>query len=196
MALWRIGALVITLGVLLTTVSTVRADGAWLDGQPLVQWNTPRMAIPTAPPLDVANTFPPCLADDNHRPPETDEDEELVRAGWRLIGSYSSGWGMRVIRATSNYDGMCRPVGYQYFVFQDGLYAGTVSPELMDSRVDGSASEDYIEGAGELSVNFLRYAAADALCCPSRTSTASYRIDRTSGWPVLTITNVFTSPNQ
>lgn len=189
----RLALALLAIGMLAVSASTVHADGAWLDRQPLVQWNGPRMAIPIAPPLDTANVSLPCL--DDHRPPETDEDEELVRAGWRLIGSYTGGWGMLVIRATSDYDGMCRPNGYQYFVFQDGLFAGTVSPELMYSRIDGSAGEDTITTAGELSVNFLRYAASDALCCPSRTTTANYRIDRTSGWPVLTLASVFTSPN-
>jgi hypothetical protein len=182
----------IAIGALALLTPSVHADGAWLDRQPPVQWNQPRMQVPMAPLVDPSTISAQCLQ--TQRPAESDEDEDVLRAGWRLVGPTSSGWGMQVILATSDFDGMCRPVGYQYFVFQDGLFAGTVSPELMNSRTDGAASTYVITGADALNVTFLRYAAADALCCPSRTSDATYRINRTSGWPVLTLSSVSTNP--
>jgi hypothetical protein len=168
--------------------STAGADGRWLDRQPPVQWNTPRMAIPHAPPAEVV--VPGC--GDTARPADTAEDREVIRAGWHLFGSYVGGWDMLVIRANSAYDGMCRPDGYQYFVFVHGLFAGAVSPELMHARTDGSANEIVIEGADRLTVVFDRYAETDPLCCPSRTSTANYRIDRSRGAPVLALAEVST----
>jgi hypothetical protein len=177
------------LSLLLVAPAPVAADGAWLDDDPPSQWNEPRMAIPVAPPLDPA-TNPRCI--DGARPPDTDEDEELVKAGWLLVGSYVGGWDMLVIRAASGFDGMCRPLGYNYFVFADGIFAGTVSPTLMDSRTDGSASTVSISFAGAFDVLFSRYAETDPLCCPSRTSLAHYEIDPRGGAPVVSLVSVFT----
>jgi hypothetical protein len=167
---------------------SVEADGGWLDQQPLVQWNRARMTIPQAP--QDPGTDPRCAQ--QARPADTDQDRELVRAGWHLFGPYIGGWDMLVIRAGSSYDGMCRPNGYQYFVFVHGIFAGTVSPNLMDARTDGSANDVYLFRADEISVVFNRYAANDALCCPSRLSTANYRINRSGGAPVLVVTDVST----
>jgi hypothetical protein len=177
------------LSLLLIAPASVVADGAWLDDDPPIQWNEPRMEIPEAPPLDTS-TNPRCV--DGARPPDTDEDEELVKAGWLLVGAYVGGWDMLVIRAASGFDGMCRPLGYNSFVFVNGIFAGSVSPTLMDSRTDGSASTVSINFAGAFDVLFSRYAETDPLCCPSRTSLAHYEIDPRSGAPVVILVSVFT----
>jgi hypothetical protein len=67
-----------------------RAEGAWLDAKPPVQWNKPGMQLPRAPQGDIGD--PRCL--ENERPPETVEDSMVQDAGWHLVGSYPSGWGM------------------------------------------------------------------------------------------------------
>jgi len=188
----RLAALVAAL-LSLALAATAAADGAWLDARPPAQWNTPRMALPAAPPLD-PNTNPQCV--ENARHADTDEDEELVKAGWLLVGSYVGGWDTLVVRAASGFDGMCRPLGYNYFVFVDGLFAGTVSPVLMDSRTDGSATTVEIQSEGDIAVMFSRYAESDPLCCPSRTSLAQYAVDRRTGQPVLMLTNVFTQSTE
>ena len=46
-----------------------------------------------------------------------------------------------MISGLAAYDGMCRPLGYQSFVFVDGVFAGTVSPEPMNSRTTGAATD-------------------------------------------------------
>src|SRR5689334_13774205 len=107
------------------------ADGSWLD-QPLATWNSPGMDLAQAPGMD-PSTNPRCL--DGGRPAETDADQALVANGWTLFSSYLGGWSTVVVRALSGYDGMCRPLGYNEFVFVDGQFAGTLSPDLMDSRI-------------------------------------------------------------
>ena len=76
--------------------------------------------------------------------------------------------------------------------FVNGIFAGTVSPVLMDSRTDGSAVRSLIQDRDQLVVQFSRYAESDALCCPSRNSLAMFHIDRVSGAPVLVLMSVFT----
>src|SRR5215213_3852900 len=88
------------------------ADSAWLD-ESLVPWNTLGMAIPSAPPRSSAG-----LANDRQcghlvRPSETAEDAVVAQAGWMLLGAYQQGWGVTLITATNDWDGMCRPAGYQ-----------------------------------------------------------------------------------
>ena len=107
-------------------------DETWLDGD-LASWNTPGMAIPAAPTID-GNPDPRCV--ERERPAETAEDDALIAEGWHLFLPYQRGWGVTLISGLASYDGMCRPLGYQSFVFVDGVFAGTVSPEPMNSRTD------------------------------------------------------------
>lgn len=175
----------------LGAAGTVHAAGDWLD-QGLGNWNEPGMAIPEAPPRDpLALENPRCA--DQERPVETPEDELLVARGWRLYAGYQAGWGVKVISALSGYDGMCRPWGYQQFVFVDGVFAGTTSPELMNSREDG-ASSDISLFHNRLTGTFLRYTDKDPLCCPSATSFVEYSIVRLDEGPVLRPERVTTQP--
>ena len=176
--------------------SPAHADGAWLDEQPPRQWNTPGADVPEAPPFDPEGKVDPRCLEIGQRPPETDEDREVVKAGWRLVGGFQGGWGKRVITGTSGFDGMCRPLGFQIFVFQNGLFAGTISPVLMDSRSDGSILRVQIESEHRLFVTFARYAEQDPLCCPSRSTFAHYEIDPTRGVPLLILVSTFTIPTQ
>jgi hypothetical protein len=121
------------------------------------------------------------------RPAETPEDQQVTAAGWRLFGAYQSGWGFRVVQGTTTYDGMCRPLGYQGFVFHQGQFAGTVSPVPMDSRTDGAAVDINVvppsgtpSDLGGVNVEFSRYSPNDPLCCPSGTTFLSFQITRPS----------------
>ena len=49
----------------------------------------------------------------------------------------------------SNADGMCRPLGYQFFLFVGDDFAGTLSPAPMDSRTDGGLSDLQLARRGE-----------------------------------------------
>lgn len=158
-----------------------RADGAWLDG-PRPNWNVPGGEIPAAPPMDPA-VNPRCL--DQQRPPETDEDRRVVEKGWTLFGDYRAGWGVVIVKGLSGYDGMCRPLGYQQFVFRDGVFIGTISPAPMDSRTDGAGEVEAILGRGQIFARYRRYAPSDPLCCPSGASTVTFEIDERGPAPVL-----------
>lgn len=170
------------------------ADGAWLDDPSgVAQWNVPGAEIPVAPLLD-PGTQGRCIA--TQRPAETEEDLLLSVRGWMPIGAYHAGWGIKIILAASGYDGMCRPLGYQMFVFEFGRFAGTVSPVLMDSRSDGAAIEAALFGPDNIIVHFNRYADIDPLCCPSARSTVNYAVTGTENGPVLLVTGYATSPNE
>jgi hypothetical protein len=164
-----------------------RADGSWLD-QPLANWNMAGAALPAPPPEEAVN--PMCGQD--ARPAETAEDQAVSDAGWTLFGAYQGGWGITVVSGLSGYDGMCRPFGYQFFVFVNGIFAGTISPEPMNSRFDGAATIVRLEGQGRITAQFSRYSDSDPLCCPSRISYVSYGFDDSQGTPVLAPLDVST----
>jgi heat shock protein HslJ len=153
---------------------------SWLDGTKPVSWNKPGTSIPAAPktpgPIDAK-----CR--ELARPPELDEDRRVRNQGWDLVGAYQGGWQTLVIRGTAGYDGMCRPRQYQDFVFVRGGFAGTLSPQVMDSRTDGALSRVFLRSSSQLIAEYQRYAANDPLCCPSRTTTVVF--DLSSDPPVL-----------
>jgi hypothetical protein len=150
-----------------------RANTSWLDEAKPAGWNTPGGSIPAAPtvqgPADAK-----CSA--QARPPQLEEDARVREQGWALIGAFQGGWQTVVIRATAGYDGMCRPRQYQDFVFVKGAFAGTLSPQPMDSRTDGSLTRVALQGPNRLTAEYVRYAEKDALCCPSRTTTVVFEI--------------------
>jgi hypothetical protein len=170
---------------------TVAADGAWLDG-PVANWNTPGMAIPMAPPRDPA-IDPRCF--DTVVVPSTPAMQALVDAGWFLYGSRTTGLPIEIESAQSGADGMCRPTGYQVFLFVDGKLAGTFSPALMNSRDDGSLVETAMLPDDVFQAGYNRYTERDALCCPSGHSTATFKLDRSGSAPVLLLQSVKTEPN-
>ena len=73
---------------------------------------------------------------------------------------------------------MCRPLGYQVFVFVGEAFAGTLSPVPMDSRTDGAEVDVWLDAADYVRARFDRYTPADPLCCPSRTSVVAYEVRR------------------
>ena len=190
----RLGAFVLLAALAAFSLTPpAHADGGWLD-RPLVNWNRPGMAIPKAPPPD---PFADPRCGQFARPVETTEDIAVASAGWTLFNTYQGGWGVKVLSGLSGYDGMCRPFAYQTFVFVDGVFAGTVSPDVMSSRTDGAAVMTSLQPDGEMiTAEFVRYTDNDPLCCPSRRSSVTYRIDGGGGRPVLTPVTVTTSSTQ
>ena len=175
-----LGAVAVVLCLLLPWPASAQ-DETWLDGD-LASWNTPGMAIPEAPAVD-GNTDPRCA--DRERPAETAEDDALIAAGWHLFLPYQRGWDVTLVSGLAGYDGMCRPLGYQSFVFVDGVFAGTISPEPMDSRTTGAASDVKLWYADQVSAEYLRYAPDDPLCCASSTDSVNFTIEDTPDGPVL-----------
>ena len=178
LSLWPAVAL---LGTILSPLPLSAQTSSWLDGS-LASWNAPGMAIPAAPAV-AGNPDPRCTS--RERPAETAEDHALLSAGWRLFLPYQRGWNVTLAAGLAGYDGMCRPLAYQYFVFVDGVFAGTAAPEPMDSRFDGSADTVNLWFADQLTGEFRRYAPDDPLCCPSGSAYVEYTILNTPEGPVL-----------
>jgi putative salt-induced outer membrane protein YdiY len=166
------------------------ADGAWIDALP-GSWNTPGAAIPRAPAGD-ADQLARCA--EQARPASTAADRALEAAGWKPFGPVLSHGSTSIVRAMSNADGMCRPLGYQFFLFVGDDFAGTLSPAPMDSRADGALSDLSWLDAASATVTFSRYAEADALCCPSAQSAVVYAVEQRDGRPVLVALSAQTYP--
>jgi hypothetical protein len=147
----------------------------WLDAPKPASWNVPRLAVPEAPkataPIDAK-----CRS--QARPPEVAQDKHVRDRGWDLVGAYQGGWQVVVIRGTAGYDGMCRPQQYQEFVFLDGVFAGTLSPQPMRSRTDGALIRTTIQSGRRIIAEYARYAPGDPLCCPSNTTTVVFAISQ------------------
>jgi uncharacterized repeat protein (TIGR04076 family) len=180
----RVGTIV---GLLLCVGSaqaqTANRPGAWLDG-PIANWNAPGMAIPIPPASEFGAPAGLCAAEGQLAASPTAEEQALAAAGWKRVKQEAHWWGAVLVSAQQGVDGMCRPLQYQWFVFVDGRLAGTVSPEPMNSRTDGSG---YVEALRRhaLDMHYSRYAPSDALCCPSGEATVQFKIERTDAGLVL-----------
>lgn len=108
---------------------------SWLDEPKPAPWSTAGASIPAAPKTQGAVD---ARCRQQARPAQLEEDTRIRDQGWDLVGAYQGGWQILVIRGTASYDGMCRPRQYQDFVFVGGVFAGTLSPQPMDSRTDGA----------------------------------------------------------
>jgi heat shock protein HslJ len=128
------------------------------------------------------------------RPPEAAADRAVTEAGWRLLGAPLRSGDTEVVGGQSGFDGMCRPRGYQFFVFSGGRFAGTLSPVPMDARREGAAQLPRLVSPAEVTVAFSRYAPSDPLCCPSRTTWVDYRIRQAPDGPVLVPVAASTAP--
>jgi hypothetical protein len=164
---------------------------SWLDTTKPASWNKPGQRLPSAPktrePIDLR-----CRA--LARPPELSEDKHVRDRGWDLVGDYHGGWQIVIVRGAAGYDGMCRPRVFQDFVFRRGVFAGTLSPQSMRSRTDGSLRRVSIENDRRLTAEFARYAATDPLCCPSQTTVVVF--DLANDTPVVRPVSASTSPSK
>ena len=167
----------------------------WLDSAP-AQWNRPGASFPlpaivgSGRPQDMEKNVTPeyCKA---HQPPVSLPEERVVAgAGWLVFPSSKGNDGLTVVGGALSEDGMCRPDAYQFFVFVRGNFAGTLSPNLMGARSDGSVNKVSFPGRGKILAMFSRYSAADPLCCPSRLSEATYGIRQETGKPVVIVLGV------
>lgn len=184
----RFMASLVAMMTCLTAVGATQGPGAgWLDRPKPSAWNTPSQAIPAAPKIE-GNADPRCR--DAARPPQLTEDKLVRDRGWDLVGAFQGGWQMVVIRGAAGYDGMCRPVQYQDFVFVRGAFAGTLSPQPMDSRTDGAIAGVSLQNGTSLTAQYTRYAKSDPLCCPARTTSVVFEVagDRPVVRPVSTST--------
>jgi heat shock protein HslJ len=169
----RVAASLLAMVTCLPAIGAAQGQAAWLDTPKPAAWNAPGQAVPSAPKLQ-GTVDARCRA--TARPVQLAEDKHVRARGWDLVGAFQGGWQIVVIRATAGYDGMCRPRQYQDFVFVRGVFAGTLSPQPMDSRTDGAISQVWLQNGTQLTAEYARYAASDALCCPSRMTSAVFDI--------------------
>jgi hypothetical protein len=174
-------------------LSAAMDGGAWLDNPKPTAWNQPNAPIPTAPTID-EQLDPRWLA--TNRWVQSAEDQMVADAGWHLYTAFQAGWNIAIIPGSAGADGMGRPLDYQYFVFKDGVFIGTLAPDPMNSRTDGALSVVYLVGAQTINANFLRYTPTDPLCCPSGSTFVSYTITTSpSGASVVNPVSATTTPN-
>ncbi|MGI8423280.1 MAG: LppP/LprE family lipoprotein [Chloroflexota bacterium] len=160
---------------------------AWLDGA-LESWNVTGMALPGAA---QGMGFGPPQCQVRVRPPAGAEEMAVAGAGWQLTLDWpaQSRGDTTVVMATGDFDGMCRPLGFNAFVFAGGRFAGTVAREPMGTRSDGTLGRPpAFLPDGRLDAYFLRFEPADPRCCPSRPQTRLlYRVERSDEGPVLMV---------
>jgi hypothetical protein len=183
-----------TSGVVVTmTVPT----STWLDQAQAPNWNGVLNPVPQAP---ATTPVAPNECAARERSPRGAEEQQVSDAGWRLFGdpppaAESEFGGLRVVLGQTAYDGTCRPMGYNQFVFAEGAtYVGTISPAPMDSRKDGAGSIDASPASDTLTATYSRYAAGEPDCCPGRLTTITYRVDRGAARPLLTPGGATTGP--
>lgn len=167
-----------------------RAQSSWLDESAPASWNEPGMEIPVAPAREGGSA----RCRQSARLPQSAGERAVVDRGWNLVGASHEGSRVVVLMGTANYDGMCRWWQYQAFVFVDGVFAGTLSPQPMDSRTDGALNEVSIQANDRLTAQYERYTDADPLCCPSRIATVEFEVDRTQGGVAARPVTASTSP--
>jgi heat shock protein HslJ len=165
--------------VIVLSTQPTHAQDSWLD-RSLVNWNRqsgalPQLPQPSTPQGESANAD---KCRQQVRRPASATERALVQRGWRLYGPVYSYDVTRIVTALSGFDGMCRPLGHQAFVYWEDRYAGTLSPVPMSSRAEGSLTNIRLTSLTSFSADFVRYKGSDALCCPSGVSTVFYSLRR------------------
>lgn len=162
------------------------AQVSWLD-RPLNNWNRANAAVP-APPRGMTIDAQ-CRT--QIRTPESIADRAVTRLGWSLYGPAYVYGPVTVITAMAGADGQCRPTSYNGFVFVSNKFAGTIAPQPVDARTDGSFNNIDLVSRTSMMVDFVRYNSNDPLCCPSQKSMVAYSIS-TGTAPLLKADDVST----
>jgi hypothetical protein len=183
---WARLALATALCLATAAPATAQTTPSWLDAAPRA-FNTPGAGIPRAP--APTPDSPPDRCRRGERPATGPEESQVTAAGWGLETYWPTqrAGDIALVTATANYDGMCRPAGYNVFAFVGARFAGTLSPEPMISRLDGALVQTPTVGADRrIAASFTRYAPSDPLCCPSRGHTrVTYRVDAAAAGPAV-----------
>jgi hypothetical protein len=184
-------ALVIAAALLATQQPPLdRYDGSWLDA-PVADWKAS---------TDFARgqregSNPKC--DPETRSPRTEAERLLANAGWMFkprvsASSRNPRRTIEIVRGFRQFDGECRPLQEQAFVFVNDRLIGTLSPNLMHYRSDGGLADAEVDISGEIRARFFRYSPGDSLCCPSRESLAVYSVTSQGNTYVLKLVRVET----
>lgn len=166
----------------------------WLEKDPITNWNKAGENIPKAPKTDgLLPTSKSCRS--LVRAANIDLDQRITSANWALFGSLQVFGKTTIIAGLAGFDSMCRPLGYQAFVFVNGRFAGTVSPIAMNARTDGSFKHIYLMQEDKILVEFDRYGLEDLPGTPSHTSYVTFLIKKTKKGPIIVPDNIVTKKN-
>ena len=168
-------------------------NGSWLD-QPLARWNQPGASVPAAP--QSGESAAALRARCAIPAPATAAHRAVEAAGWVAYDHLDRPLrapAVTVVAGMTAADAACAPSSYQLFVFLSDGFAGTVSPVVMTAARDGSAGTARLFGDALLTVEFARYAASDASCCPSSRIEVRYALELSRGGPALDAVNVRTT---
>ena len=91
---------------------------------------------------------------------------------------------LEILEGTGGADSQCQPASFNLFVFAGGRFIGTLSPDLMTSRRDGSPGAVRL-GNDMVNAEFLRFRDRDPDCCPSSHMVVRFQIDRTRAVPSI-----------
>ena len=161
--------------VILAFAGLTFAQTSWLDRPMGRNWNAGDSNVPQAPRVLVAINE---RCRDQVRTPDSLADRAVTRAGWSLFGASQSFGQVTVVGGMASTDAQCRPTQYNYFVFMNDRFAGTLSPDMMTSRTDGSITDVNLLSAAAISAEFARYRASDPASSPSQRSVVNYRLNR------------------
>ena len=185
-------AFLITAALLVATTAAA-TPASWLDQPVPDNWNTAGRPVPAAVRDPQAPGDPRCAAQ-FRQPSKSRADRAVVKAGWSLVGPLQVFGDTELVTAASGADGMCRPLGYQAFVFKGGKFVGTLSPGPMDARTDGIANQIHLVAPDRLHADFARYTDQDPLCCPSAITSVRFEIRGTGKATVVVPVDAQTQP--
>jgi len=169
--------------VVLPLGSNAFAQKSWLDQKSFSNWKSGGEVAKTKKisPAELKR----CA--DEVRTPSLSADSLLMKKGWTLLGNPTQVYGdTAVVSVAGAFDGNCRPLKSQTFVFVGSNLAGMLSPELMDSRTDGALTNVKLTSAMTLTAEYARYRGSDPLCCPWKTQEVSFVIKQDGGNFLLT----------
>jgi hypothetical protein len=135
------GGVLVDRRVVRRSVSHTATGGKLVRFALLVNWNTAVQSLSKAPPPyeplnDLLSRCRLSLLQ------STPGERALVAAGWipfRPNGEQLVRGDVEIVGGKTGADGMCRPIVYNVFVFVDSRFSGTLSPDVMTSRVDGAS---------------------------------------------------------
>jgi hypothetical protein len=193
-----LSALAMTIAIVVLRPAPVAAQtpaAGWLD-RPLAGWNVRGAPLPAPSPGTAEPPEALTSRCELSLTSPTGAERAVAAAGWipfRYFDRQLREHDLEVVGGLTGSDGMCRPTGFNVFVFVAGRFAGTLSPVAMDSRTDGVSGAIRILSAGAVSAEYARYEQADALCCPSSRVTVTFQVDRAAPSAVIVPTSIRTT---
>ena len=172
--------------------SSAFAQNIWLDQNPLPGWNERSRAI-----LETKKISPAELKRCGAvvRQPTLAQDRLLTKMNWTLVGAAQIYGRTTVVTTADGFDGMCRPMGIIARVFVGNRVAGTLSPAPTDSRTDGYLTGVKMTSEKNITAEYARYGASDALCCPSKIEAVTFVVkpDRNANFLLVPESKIDTS---